>query len=171
MAIEKVTQFGMQPVKMVKLGKEYGVPMWLKVGYTTLVSDVSKVSLSEMQDLGWETAFRILWARDEIARSDTTQPTSDGYWIKKENLSCGGCWRNWGTVFPINDNAASCSNCGNSYGWTDHGVHIALPYTSLGAGPPEARPDASNKVVIEKVVEVFGEDLKDAERRNAPAAI
>ena len=41
MAVEKVTQFGMQPVEMVKLGKERGVPMWLKVGYTTLVSDVS----------------------------------------------------------------------------------------------------------------------------------
>jgi hypothetical protein len=142
--------------------------MWLKVGYTTLVSDVSNVSLSEMQDLGWETAFRILWARDEITRSDKTQPTSEGYWIRKENLSCGGCWRNWGTVFPINDEAASCSNCGNSYGWADHGVHIALPYTSLGATLPEARTDGFTKAAIEKIVEVFGEELNDAERRNAP---
>jgi hypothetical protein len=168
MAVEKVTQFGMQPVEMVKLGKEYGVPMWLKVGYTTLVSDVSKVSLSEMRDLGWETAFRILWARDEIARSDKTQPTSEGFWIRKESLSCGGCWRNWGTVFPIDDEAASCSNCGNSYGWADHGVHIALPYTSLGATLPEARTDEFTKAAIEKIAEVFGEELNDAEKRNAP---
>ncbi|TEB25779.1 hypothetical protein FA13DRAFT_1637015, partial [Coprinellus micaceus] len=76
-AIEKLSTFGLKPVEKITLGKKHGVPKWLKDGYTALVDDLSKASLSEMTGLGWETSFRILWARDEIARSQTT-PNSGG---------------------------------------------------------------------------------------------
>lgn len=165
LAIEKISDVDMSPIEMVKLGKDHGVPNWLKVGYTALVGDLADVSLSDMASLGLETAFRILWARDELAKSRMSR--LGGFYIEKEKISCGTCWRNWGTVVAIDESASSCGNCGNSYDYADHGVHINLPYTSLNKGPPEATMDTRIKAAVIKVTEMFGEEIKDAENRNA----
>ncbi|KAJ3504754.1 hypothetical protein NMY22_g17816 [Coprinellus aureogranulatus] len=166
LAIESITRFGMKAVEMVNLGKSHGVSMWLKAGYTALVSDTSEVSLPELSELGWETAFRVLWARDQVAKAQAL-PKGEGYWIQKEKISCGTCWRNWGTIFPIDESSSSCVNCGSDYGYVNHGVHVTLPYTSLTATIPRSTADAKSRIVVEKVVEVFGEELKDAERNDS----
>lgn len=165
-AIEKITEFNLKPVEQVKLGKEHGVPTWLKEGYTALVNDLSKASLSEMTELGWETSFRILWARDEIARSQTVQ-NSGGYWVSSQDILCGYCFRgsNRRTVIS-SENQSPCGTCGQ-YTTGAYGIQIPA-FSSLSSTTPEATVDAKEKLVADKVAEVFGEELKDAERRNAP---
>lgn len=155
-------------MEKVKLGKDHGVPTWLKEGYTALVDDLSKASLSEMTGLGWETSFRILWARDEIARSQTV-PNSGGYWISSQDILCGYCLRapgyNRRTVIT-SESAQCCGSCGvNTTG--SYGIQIPA-FSSLSSTTPKTTVDAKAKIVSDKVAEVFEEELKEAERRNAP---
>ncbi|KAJ3536484.1 hypothetical protein NMY22_g6024 [Coprinellus aureogranulatus] len=168
-AIEKISNYPLKPVEKVKLGKEHGVPTWLKEGYTALVDDLSKASLSEMTGLGWETSFRILWARDEIARSQaSTTPNSGGFWISSQDILCGYCLRASGynrrsIISSENQRCGSCSQyCSSAYG-------IQIPaFSSLKSTTPQTTTaDDKSKVVADKVAEVFEEELKDAERRNA----
>jgi hypothetical protein len=166
-AIEKLSEFDLKPVEKIKLGKEHGVPTWLKEGYTTLVDDLSKASLTEMTVLGWETAFRILWARDEISRAAQTTTSSGGYWVDSNDIRCGYCWRQYGALTPIVAGSTVCSTyCSQSY---SSGVTVVnVPYTSLSATTPQTLADAKSKLVADKVAEVFEEELKTAEERNAP---
>ncbi|KAJ3534856.1 hypothetical protein NMY22_g6738 [Coprinellus aureogranulatus] len=168
-AIEKIGVFDLKPVEKVKLGKEHGVPTWLKEGYTALIDDLSKASLSEMTGLGWETSFRILWARDEIARSQaSTTPNSGGFWISSQDILCGYCLRGSGynrrTV--ISSEGQHCGSCGQ-YSTSTYGIQIPA-FSSLKSTTPQTTADDKSKVVADKVAEVFEEELKDAERRNAP---
>ncbi|KAJ3503637.1 hypothetical protein NMY22_g18182 [Coprinellus aureogranulatus] len=165
-AIDKLSQFELTPVEKIKLGKEHGVPTWLQEGYTVLVDDLSKASLTEMTVLGWETAFRILWARDEIARSQAT-PNSGGYWVEFSQLKCGYCWRNRAQLWPILANASNCNYCSQSYSQPGGTTVIHAPFTSLTATTPQILADAKAKLVSDKVAEVFAEELKLAEARNA----
>jgi len=153
-------------VEKVKLGKEHGVPSWLEEGYRILIDDLSQASLGEMTLLGWETSFRILWARDEIARRSNQNPTG-GYWVPTDKLRCGYCWRYNGRQTPISATGMNgyCSYCSQipantigSYGLT----FFEMPSSTV---PSPAAEDKS-KIVSEKVAEVFAEELEEARRRN-----
>lgn len=164
-AIEKLSTFGLKPVEKVTLGKKHGVPKWLKDGYTALVDDLSKASLSEMTGLGWETSFRILWARDEIARSQTT-PNSGGYWIDSQDVLCGYCWGRSKRRVVVSADGFYCSPCSVYVSESNYGIQIPS-FTSLSSTTPQITADARAKVVEDKVAEVFHEELSDAERRNS----
>ena len=164
-AIEKLSTFDLKPVEKITLGKEHGVPGWLKDGYTALVDDLSKASLSEMTGLGWETSFRILWARDEIARSQTT-PNSGGYWIGSQDILCGYCWGQYKRRSVVSADGSHCNFCSWSVSGSAYGVQIPS-FTCLSSTTPRITADARAKVVEDKVAEVFQEELSDAERRHS----
>ncbi|KAF6756726.1 hypothetical protein DFP72DRAFT_893602 [Ephemerocybe angulata] len=165
-AIERLSAMDLKPVEKIHLGKAHGVPAWLKEGYTILVDDLSKASLKEMTVLGWETAFRILWARDEISRLREATPNAGGYWVSAESLNCGYCYRTWGSRWTVPNAQTRCPNpsCGHFYSSSGYGVAIIDASTALRSTAPLL--DDKPKIVADKVSEVFEEELKEAELRN-----
>ncbi|KAJ3536483.1 hypothetical protein NMY22_g6021 [Coprinellus aureogranulatus] len=164
LAIDKIYSFSLKPVEKIKLGKEHGVPQWLKEGYTSLVQDLSQTSLSEMASLGSDTAFRIMWARDEllVARAQSPSTGKDGYWIDSKGLICTYC-RVHGSNTVWNPSTSTCENCGRYPEDSYYGLQVAEK-AALKATMP-AQPNLES--VTDKVLEVFKEEFEEAERRNA----
>ncbi|RXW16737.1 hypothetical protein EST38_g9109 [Candolleomyces aberdarensis] len=55
-------------IEKVNLGREHKVEKWFVEGILDLVDRKSTLSLTDLADLGWETAARILWIRDPDSR-------------------------------------------------------------------------------------------------------
>lgn len=163
-AIEKLSAMDLKAVEKIRLGKEHGVPKWLKEGYIALVDDLSIVSQKEMETLSWQTAFRVLWARDQIARKQEADGGSGGLWNRMGILHCGYCsWQNR-ALRQVSTTQTACSYCNyvpatSGYGLTIRDLNAAL----TRATPP---PGDKSKLVADKVAEVFEEDLKEAELRD-----
>ncbi|KAF6747565.1 hypothetical protein DFP72DRAFT_1174880 [Ephemerocybe angulata] len=168
-AIERLSAMDLKAVEKINLGKSHGVPAWLKEGYTILVDDLSKASLKEMTVLGWETAFRILWARDEISRLREATPNAGGYWVSSDSLLCGYCYRNWSYQHKVPNAQTRCPNCNYVYTSSGHGVAIIDASTALRSTAPLL--DDKPKIVADKVSEVFEEELKEAEMRSAKCTV
>ncbi|KAF6747564.1 hypothetical protein DFP72DRAFT_919647 [Ephemerocybe angulata] len=163
-AIEKLSIMDLKPVEKIKLGKEHGVPKWLKEGYIALVDDLSIVSQKEMETLSWQTAFRVLWARDQIARKQEGEGGSGGLWTRMGTLYCGYCSaQHRSHRRQISNPQTSCSYCNNVPATSGYGL-IVLDNTALTTATPP--PGDKSKLVADKVAEVFEEDLKEAELRD-----
>lgn len=141
------------------------MPQWLQEGYHSLVTDLSQTSLSDMESLGSDTAFRILWSRDELAMPRTAMPKNDGYWIDKGSVNCGNCHYN-GRSRSLSDLTQTCASCGHSAKSSGRGVAI-VNVLSLLSTTAETLAAADSTRVAAKIAEVFREELEDAERRNA----
>ena len=58
------TDFVLSPVEKILLVRAHKVAAWLNEGVTGLVGSDPRSSLDDLATLGWETAARILWIRD-----------------------------------------------------------------------------------------------------------
>ncbi|KAJ3536482.1 hypothetical protein NMY22_g6020 [Coprinellus aureogranulatus] len=162
LAIEKLNGFSLNLLEKIKLGKEYGVPQWLREGYTSLVQDISQTSLSELASLGTDTAFRIMWARDELGASQSKTSKATGYWVNASELICGHCRHYQGIIFVVRDLGAPCLRCGQDPASSGLGVNI----TSVASMLTAASRNNSLETIKRKVEEIFKEELDDAERKD-----
>ncbi|KAF6756740.1 hypothetical protein DFP72DRAFT_893638 [Ephemerocybe angulata] len=162
-SIEKLSAMNLKAVEKIKLGKEHGVPKWLKEGYIALVGDLSIVSQKEMETLSWQTAFRVLWARDQIARKQEADGGSGGLWTRMGTLYCGCCVSCGDGNCEVSTPQTACSFCGNVPATSGYGL-VILDSTALTTTTPP--PGDKSKLVADKVAEVFEEDLKEAELRD-----
>jgi hypothetical protein len=142
-------------VEKISLGKAHGVPSWLKEGYTSLVADLKNTSLPDISSLGLETAFRIVWtyiqSTDELLALDST------------NVFCAVCNVNNRGRYPLASITSRCTSCGKTATeWpTDHTLaNVSIPVSV--AFPTKM----STEKATQKVLEVFEDELKDAELRN-----
>lgn len=61
----------LSPIEKILLGRAYKVATWLHEGVTSLVTgDPGSTTLEKLATLGWETAARILWIRDNARLSE-----------------------------------------------------------------------------------------------------
>ncbi|KAJ3534854.1 hypothetical protein NMY22_g6737 [Coprinellus aureogranulatus] len=166
-AIAKLSGFDLSPVEKIKLGKAHGVATWLKEGYAALLGSLSDIALPELALLGWETACRILWVRDELARARTAVPAgASAYWIESTDLTCTHCRIQYGRGAVCTPGNATCQTCGFRFYSSNYGVQVRA-LESLKTTLPQAIVEANEVVVAAKISEAFKEELEDAERRNA----
>jgi hypothetical protein len=141
-------------VEKISMGKAHGVPSWMKEGYTSLVADLRNTSLPDISALGWETAFRIVWAY--------IQSTDGDLGLESPNIFCGLCNINNYGRYPLASITSQCSRCsyvGNA--WSDRTLaSIAIPVSTTFP------TKMSTEKATQKVLEVFEDELKDAELRN-----
>jgi hypothetical protein len=142
-------------VEKVTLGKAHGVPSWLKEGYTALVSDLKSTSLQEISALGWETAFRIVWARCDASSR----------WADTTNKFCTYCSEHNRRKQAIASYDSGCPGCDMTpNGWAQGLVSVAFPAEELLASRASS---LSEEIARKKVEEVFEDELKEAEIRNS----
>jgi len=65
------------------LARAHRVAVWVDEGVTGLVNGDQKPTLGDLTTLGWETAARILWIRDNI-------PSSTLY-FRRDDIKCAYC--------------------------------------------------------------------------------
>jgi hypothetical protein len=144
-------------VEKISLGKAHGVPSWLKEGYTSLVADLRNTSLPDISALGWETAFRIVWAH--------IQATDKHLGLDPNSIFCGYCRMINRTSQKIASFTSECPRCGHKpNAWSRDNpcvANISIPFST--PFPTEL----STQVATQKVLEVFEDELKDAELRSA----
>jgi hypothetical protein len=143
-------------VEKISLGKAHGVPSWLKEGYTSLVADLTNTSLPDISALGWEAAFRIAWAHIQA----TDERLRGG--LDPTNIFCARCNITSSRRSPLASITSVCSSCRCvANAWSDGTLaNIAIPVSVTF--PTEM----STEKVTQKVLEVFEDELKDAELRN-----
>ncbi|KAJ2926551.1 hypothetical protein H1R20_g10540, partial [Candolleomyces eurysporus] len=75
-------------IEKIKLAREHKVEKWFVEGILNLVDRKSQISLTDLADLGWETAARILWIRDP-----DSHPGSDKLAVpfKLNSIKCPHC--------------------------------------------------------------------------------
>ena len=79
----------LSPIEKVRLARAHRVSTWLDEGITSLaLSDDSRPTLEELATLGWETAARILWIRDNSGSS--LMPSQIPHFTK-DSIKCGHC--------------------------------------------------------------------------------
>ena len=79
----------LSPIEKVRLARAHRVSTWLDEGITSLaLSDDSRPTLEELATLGWETAARILWIRDNSGSS--LMPSQIPHFTK-DSIKCGYC--------------------------------------------------------------------------------
>ena len=135
------------------------MPSLLKEGYIALVSDLKATSLQEISGLGWETAFRIVWAHFESSQHSQFSDMREKF--------CSYCHQTQGRTQAISSYTTRCSVCSNNpSGWKDQKlIHVAFPRELLQGS--DKRPTLiPADIASQKVEEVFKEELKEAEMRN-----
>ncbi|KAJ3513184.1 hypothetical protein NMY22_g15116 [Coprinellus aureogranulatus] len=156
LAIEKLEAPKLSPTEQVLLGKTYGVPTWLKTGYTALVRRLSG-------DMTLEEAQKAFERNRDIK----------GVWVRKEELSCSWCWKTNGTLMQHGgEDDTKCHLCQRPLSDIHSVTVVDRPYTYLVRGievPVEADPsyERESDVFDQKVEEIFGEEIEDARRRNS----
>ncbi|KAF6747563.1 hypothetical protein DFP72DRAFT_919645 [Ephemerocybe angulata] len=160
MAVNDLSLFPLSPAEKVTLGKAHGVPTWLREGYQALVSDItnSKTTLSELQDLGLETAFRVLRIRDEIYPR-SAMAIGVTYTASTPNIFCSRCYQRGYTIRP----ATIPGNCGSCRNTTAEGFYVSM-FDGI-----TTTTDTSQATDV-KVSEIFKEELEEARRRDEPNA-
>ncbi|KAJ3503357.1 hypothetical protein NMY22_g18274 [Coprinellus aureogranulatus] len=165
-AISTLDIFHLTAIEKVKLGNEHGVVQWLKEGYSSLIQDLSQTSLSEISSLGSDTAIRILWARDELARSPILASRADGYWIGAQDLLCTYCRTQYSRNTVWIKGTSACQSCGVGYNAHCWNLQVGMSGSSLESNFLQASSAAIADGATEKALEVFKEELEDAERRD-----
>lgn len=155
--MKQLDNLDLTAVEKIRFGNAYGVPQWLKDGYTTLVGDVDAASLEELRTLGSEAALRIVWAQNQTHLLP-----------KKGPLYCGVCVEdgngNYEIIYYETGQLAGsyrCPYCNNSPESSGQGVYSKHAFS--GSKP------LINSSVAEKVAEVFKDEIEEAERRNTPS--
>jgi len=65
LAIEELSNVAMNPVTKVLLARQYTLRQWLFAGYEELARRKETISFSEAEQLGWDTAIRIMHIREQ----------------------------------------------------------------------------------------------------------
>ncbi|KAJ3536487.1 hypothetical protein NMY22_g6023 [Coprinellus aureogranulatus] len=156
LAIEKLNSITLTAVEKVRLGKAHGVPGWLKGGYASLVGDMLATSLEELHSLGLETANRVLWAQIQSHRL-----------VKDDTLYCGYCLQYRRARYKLERQETSLPE---SHSYKCEG-YSCMPFEDgYGAfnavGSPPSKTNATSSSVSAKVLEVFRDEIEEAERRN-----
>lgn len=159
MAISALYALNLSPVEKVKLGKEHGVEQWLTEGYSALIGDSQQAGLQELAVLGWETAFRIVWARNELFRPHV--PQADGYWVDAQDLVCAWCRIQREVNVVWDPSSKKCFFCGTVYRADYYNIQFGKHPSTLKLA------HAGSGTISLKVDEVFKEELEDAKRRHA----
>jgi len=63
------------------LGRAHKIAAWMDEGVTGLVNDNYKPTLADLAVLGWETAARILWIKDNILSNTLS--------FRRDDIQCG----------------------------------------------------------------------------------
>ena len=98
----------LSPIEKVLLARAHRVSTWLDEGITSLaLSDNSRPTLEELATLGWETAARILWIRDD---SGSSLKASDTLRFTKDSIKCGNCSSSSSLITGVHH----CYDCGQA---------------------------------------------------------
>ena len=98
----------LSPIEKVLLARAHRVSTWLDEGITSLaLSDDSRPTLEELATLGWETAARILWIRDD---SGSSLKPSDTLRFTKDSIKCGNCLSSSSLITGVHH----CYSCGQA---------------------------------------------------------
>jgi len=74
----------LSPIEKILLARAHRVSVWLDEAITILAGGLPKPKLEDLVTLGWETAARILWIRDNAN-------TSNNLCFKRDTIKCGHC--------------------------------------------------------------------------------
>ena len=110
------TDFVLSPIEKIHLARAHKVAAWLNEGVTGLVSGGPRASLDDLVTLGWETAARILWIRDNchsIMAANTVI-------FRRDTIRCGSCTS---SASLLNGNY-NCAYCGQA---VPAGAELAIP--------------------------------------------
>ena len=180
--------FTLSPIEKMHLARAHKVAIWMHEGVTGLVNGDHKPTLGDLATLGWETAARILWIRDNVP--------SNALYFKRDDIKCAYCSSlvsliNFGhrcsscqQVVPadgeltvpsgpgtVSGPAAECVvllgeircsrvNCRRP---TFSFISVNCPSCSVYIGPSHKVKIRPNKVSKDVIEEMFGEEIRDYE--------
>ena len=99
-AIHKLsTDFVLSPIEKIHLGRTHKIAAWVEGGVNGLVHGDQKPTLEDLATLGWETAARILWIRDN--------PPSKTLSFRRDDIKCGYC-SSTSSLINFDHNCYSC---------------------------------------------------------------
>jgi len=84
------TDIILSPFEKIHLARTYKVATWLYEGITGLVNSNPRSTLEDLATLGWETAARILWIRDNSPHCQSPMPANTLY-FRRDTIQCGAC--------------------------------------------------------------------------------
>jgi Zn finger protein HypA/HybF involved in hydrogenase expression len=190
-AIHKLsTDVTLSPVEKIVLARAHKVAPWMEEGVSRLASGDPRSTFEDFATLGWETAARILWIRDNASRSSPTASNALHFKFKKDSIKCGNC-SSPASVINFNHNCSTCriAVIGNTElsfhgsaslsGTADRLVQFkaiecgkcggklfssyATYYCSCSSGSFGANDNVRVTPNKEMIEEIFGEDIKDYE--------
>jgi len=121
------TDVTLSPIEKMLLARAHRVSPWLIEAITSLAGDIPKPTLEELVTLGWETAARILWIRDNAN-------TSNNLCFKRDTIKCGHC-------------LSSSSLINSNYG-CGHIASASAELTFSGPGSPTSAGTANRLVAL-----------------------
>ncbi|KAJ3519321.1 hypothetical protein NMY22_g13259 [Coprinellus aureogranulatus] len=164
LAIENLSTFKMGAIEKIQLGKAYAVSTWMKDGYTKLIGDPNDDTVfEEFRLLGLETTNRILLARDKVQPKVKAASANPTYFYCNTCISRNTGWSG------VGEDATTCTQCGSSLSATV--ILVTRPHTSWKTC--NVLFDYESTLVNDidrKVEELFGEEIKEAERENVSAS-
>jgi hypothetical protein len=101
------TDVTLSPIEKILLARAHRVPVWLDEAITILVSPGYKPAFEGLVTLGWETAARILWIRDNVNNMDHP---SDCLHFTMDAIKCPSCSSSSNLI----DSDFHCQDCGCS---------------------------------------------------------
>jgi len=101
------TDVTLSPVEKILLARAHKVATWLNEGVASLASGDPKPTLEGLATLGWETAARILWIRDN---SNSSLIASNTLRFRADAIKCGKC----SSSASLITGSTSCENCGHA---------------------------------------------------------
>jgi len=153
-------------------------------GYTSLVESLNSISFEELCELGEGTALRLLWAREEAARFELTNP-APGFHIKPDQSYCQRCITERKTFVPRQDLGVWGRRLWGSTGSTETSECSKCAEADRANSGPGSSPDSwvkgsdysgtqgnvcttrslmAVKLVEEQVSKMFAEELGEARR-------
>jgi len=100
------TDVALSPVEKILLARAHKVAAWLDEGINSLTSGDFKPQLESLTTLGWETAARILWIRDNY-NSNHFLTASNTLRFRADAVKCGQC----SSSASLINGSQSCNNC------------------------------------------------------------
>ncbi|KAJ3503638.1 hypothetical protein NMY22_g18181 [Coprinellus aureogranulatus] len=171
-SIEQLSALDLTPVEKVYLGKAHGVPQWLRDGYMALMLDISQLRLDDMKVLGWETTCRILWAQNKMGAGGGVRMDPGCIPVPWTDLRCYTCVKSgqFSASLGSEIHTGGCSRCGAALGNSNGGwgAYImssssCLPGSRISQERCTSDREPSQNTTL---LEVFGEEIDGAERRN-----
>jgi len=107
-AIHKLsTDVTLSAVEKIVLARAHKVAPWMEEGVTRLATGDPRSTLEDFATLGWETAAKILWIRDNASRSSPTASNVLHFKFRKDSIKCGNC-SSPSSVIKFTLNCADC---------------------------------------------------------------